>query len=337
MPSSQSSDTPAASKTPTGTVFDIQRFSIHDGPGIRTTVFLKGCPLQCFWCHNPEGIAGGRELSFQPERCIGCGACLEICSRCAHALTAEGAHVLDRERCEVCGACTAKCYARALEMVGREMSVEDVVGEVRRDLPFYETSGGGMTLSGGEPLEQYEFCLALLREAKLAGLQNCLDTSGLAAADRILGTLPYVDLYLFDIKDTDPTRHRAHTGVGNELILANLRRLHAEGASIRLRVPLIPGVNDRQENFQGIARLAAELANLEGVELMPYHGLGAGKLTRLGRPEDLRSVEIPEAGTVNAWIDRLAGLGVYVTNERLPDAAARSQSSRPPHRRRESR
>ena len=326
MSSSQPSEMPTAAKTPTGMVFDIQRFSVHDGPGIRTTVFLKGCPLRCFWCHNPEGIARGQELSFQPDRCIDCGACLETCRRDGHAITAEGRHVLVRDRCEICGRCATQCYARALEIVGREMSVQDVVSEVRQDQPFYETSGGGMTLSGGEPLEQFEFCLALLREARQAGLHNCLDTTGLAATERVLRTLPLVDMYLFDVKDTDPDRHRAHTGVGNELILANLRRLHAEGAAIRVRVPLIPGANDREDNFRGIARLAAELPNLEGIELMPYHGLGAGKLTRLGRPEDPRDVRTPDAATINGWIDRLAGLGVTVKNERQPVPSASQRS-----------
>lgn len=300
----------------TGIVFDIQRFSIHDGPGIRTTVFLKGCPLACLWCHNPEGISAEPILSFTPDKCIGCGYCFEVCPHHAHRMV-EADHVLDRDRCVVCGRCARQCYAQALEVIGREMSVAEVIEEVRKDEPFYETSRGGMTLSGGEPLHQINFSLALLRAAKEAGLHCCIETSGLATFEVIQRTMGLVDLYLYDLKETDPGRHVAFTGVSNERILANLRALHDAGEGVRLRLPIIPGCNDRDDAFREIAALVAELPDLEGVEIMPYHNLGTSKNRRLGLtapagPEPTT----PDADQVDAWICRFEELGVTLLNEK---------------------
>ncbi len=299
----------------TGRIFDIQRFSLHDGPGIRTTVFMKGCPLHCIWCHNPESISPHPAVSFVPEKCIGCGYCFRVCPNGGHRMDPEKGHVRDRERCEACGLCTRECYSGALELVGRDATVEEVLGEVLRDTPFYETSGGGMTLSGGEPLQQTEFTEALLSAAKKAGLHCCVDTSGHAQWDSFERVIPFVDLFLYDYKQTDPDLHRKYTGASNELILANLRKLHQRGATVRLRCPIIPGLNDHEEHFAGIAALARELPGLEGVQIMPYNRLGESKLERLGLDATGRPhPPTPDEDTVNSWVTRLKRHGVSVLN-----------------------
>jgi pyruvate formate lyase activating enzyme len=299
----------------TGRIFDIQRFSIHDGPGIRTTVFLKGCPLRCLWCHNPEGVAPEPELSFLPDKCIGCRYCLSACSRQAHRAGEDGRHLLDRTRCVVCGQCAKSCYSGALEVVGRDVTVEETLEEVLKDRTFYETSGGGMTLSGGEPLLQIDFTEALLERACDEGLDTAVETCGHAAWDRFARLLDNVDLFLYDIKETDPARHMEYAGVGNELILENLRRLHDAGAAVLVRLPIVPGLNDRPDHFEKVAELARGLPHLKGVEVMPYHRLGTSKLARFGlSPRMQVDVEAPTRETVEAWIAALRGLGARVVN-----------------------
>ena len=326
----------------TASIFDIQRFSIHDGPGIRTTVFLKGCPLRCAWCHNPESVSGKPALSFVPEKCIGCGYCFKACRHGAHILEpptasepAAGAavhanpdaassprHTLDRAKCIACGRCVEKCYAGALELVGREMSVEEVLREVLSDRPFYETSGGGMTLSGGEPLYQIDFTESLLAAAKAQGLHNCIETCGFADFELLRRVMPYVDLFLYDLKDTDSRRHKANTGVPNEPILENLRMLVAAGARILVRIPLIPGYNDFEDNLRGMAQLGRSLPGLLGMEIMPYHKLGVSKLGRFGIMEPERLPEVVDDATMTQWIATLAAAGITVVNK-PPQAVGR--------------
>jgi len=295
-----------------GRVFDIQRFSIHDGPGIRTTVFLKGCPLRCIWCHNPEGISPDVDLSFIPGNCIGCGYCFRTCPNGAHRMEGDR-HVLDRSKCVKCGACTRECYAGALELVGRDMTVREVVDEVLRDKPFYETSDGGMTLSGGEPMMQIDFTEALLIAARENGLHCCVETCGCVEFSRFERVLPHVDLFLYDIKETDRQRHIEYTGAPNDRILSNVRKLHDLGARILLRLPVVPGLNDRDEHFEALAELARNMPRIEGAEIMPYHRLGVGKVERLGLSRDgLVDCAPPDKETQAQWAARLEQLGVKV-------------------------
>ncbi|MBI4877578.1 MAG: glycyl-radical enzyme activating protein [Acidobacteria bacterium] len=313
----------------TGRIFDIQRFSIHDGPGIRTTVFLKGCPLHCLWCHNPEGIDPRPALSCLPDKCIGCGECFKVCKdgalNAGKPVALGPRAVLDRPRCTNCGACGKVCDTKALEMVGRDVTVRDVMDVVLRDREYYAASGGGITLSGGEPLFQPEFAAALLAAARAAGLHTAVETSGFAEWSAVERLRPVTDLFLYDCKETSPQLHESFTGKSNDRIRDNLRKLHAAGANIVLRCPLIPEYNARREHLDGIAALARELPGLKGVELLPYHRLGRAKLNRFGlftrMPE---SVKPPERSVVAGWVEHLEKAGVRTVNQ----AAAVEASSK---------
>ncbi len=293
----------------TGIVTDFKRFAVHDGEGIRTTVFLKGCPLRCLWCHNPESLVRQPQIAYLQERCIGCGACAAVCPNGAHRLKAEG-HTFDQTRCTGCGTCVSVCPTRALRLYGREMTVEEVMEVVCEDRIFYGTTGG-MTLSGGEPMAQPEFTAALLASAKSEGINTALDTCGDAPRPLFEAIAPDVDCFLYDIKHTDPERHRALTGRPNDRILTNYRFLSTHGSRIEVRVPLIPSCNDDPAALDGIAAFLAS-APPERVKLLPYHSYGRGKYDALSLPYGGIDFVPPEVEQLASAADRLRRFGLNV-------------------------
>jgi pyruvate formate lyase activating enzyme len=285
---------------PNGLIFDIQKFSVSDGPGIRTTVFLKGCPLHCLWCHNPESLKPVSELSFNVEKCLFCGTCVPRCPVRCHSVS-EGQHAVNRYPCTGCGGCiTPECPA--LEKIGRDTSPKDVIAEVMKDKVFYEESGGGITISGGEPLMQGEFTMELLQLAKLEGLHTCVETSGFADPEHIESLAPWTDIFLFDYKETDPSLHREYTGVDNKPILENMKIIDRLGSPIILRCPIIPSKNDREDHFRGIADTAESMISVLEIHIEPYHPLGEGKCARLGKDYPLKGLGFPNDETISQWI-----------------------------------
>jgi pyruvate formate lyase activating enzyme len=283
---------------PQGMIFDIQRYSIHDGSGIRTLVFMKGCPLDCLWCCNPESQSTTPELALFPSRCIGCGSCLEACQGKAVRPDKAGGFTTERSFCHTCGRCVEVCPAVARALHGRLASVEEVLCEVKRDQIFYRTSGGGVTVSGGEPLLQAVFVAALLKACRREGIDTAIETCGHGSWEDFALVLAYTDSVLFDIKHVDTIAHRRLTGVGNELILANLRRVVECGARVVLRLPIVPGCNADPDSVRAVAALARGLGVVE-LHLLPYHRLGESKYQALGRSCPLGGLAPPSAEEIN--------------------------------------
>lgn len=264
-----------------GLVFDIQHFCLDDGPGIRTTVFFKGCPLRCIWCHNAEGLSIKPQIYFSNEKCAGCGMCAEVCPQNGHSFY-DNTHKVDFSACIRCEACTKICPNEALRVAGKHMTAEEVLKEVIKEKPFYEHSGGGVTLSGGEPLMQGEFAHELASLCKKNGLHVCIETSGYCSKDTLLQIMPYVDLFLFDYKHYDSEKHKVYTGVDNKRILENLRVISDAGKPIALRCPIVPSCNNTEAHYRAIAKAANELSGVQEIHIEPYHPFGLGKYRSIG-------------------------------------------------------
>ena len=293
-----------------GLVFNIAHFSVQDGPGIRTTVFLKGCPLNCWWCHNPESQSCCPEVIYFRERCRRCGECIAACPH--HALAMEGGEVqINETLCQRCGTCADACLTDARELAGRWKTVADVLADVERDRIFYEESGGGMTLSGGEPLQQPEFTLALLEACKARGIHTALDTCGLAPAPSFQRIAKHVDLFLFDLKIIDGDRHRELTGAANAVILENLEWLAKTKSEVVIRLPVVPGYTDDEANLSAICAVARSSA-VRRIDLLPYHRIAMDKYQRLKMDYRLARLAPPTAERMNVIAEYVKGHGLDV-------------------------
>ncbi len=264
-------------------IFDVKRYAINDGPGIRVTIFFKGCNLNCAWCHNPESIIPTAQKMYSKDKCIGCGTCVEVCPTNVITLTPEGI-VTDLELCKLCGKCAEVCPTKATEISGHEESIEEIMNIIERERVFFDQSGGGVTFSGGEPLMHSSFLIKLLDACGERGIHRVVDTTGMAKTETLLDVAKRTDLFLYDLKLIDSERHKKWTGVGNEKILENLKILSESGAAINIRIPLIKGVNDDIENIEGTAKFIASLAgDKKPVNLLPYHNIAQKKYEKLGR------------------------------------------------------
>ena len=295
----------------TGTICDIKKFAIHDGPGLRTTVFFKGCPLACWACHNPEGKEKRVDLLIREDRCILCGDCIEVCEPGSISLD-EGTLRVDRSTCTCCGLCIDRCLPGALMIAGRDVTVEEVLETIERDTVFYDRSGGGVTLSGGEPLSQPEFLLELMRGCKERDISVTVDTSGYAPLSLVKSVAELADLFLYDLKLIDAKRHEEFTGASNETILANLKWLSDRGAQVIVRVPLFSGINDDRENITALGKFVSGLPNRHTIDLLPYHRTGIDKYKRLGHAYKLEGALPPSEEVTGTVVRTLKAFGLQV-------------------------
>lgn len=309
--------------TISGIIFDIKKYSIHDGPGIRTTVFFKGCPLRCWWCHNPESQSPHPELMLRGKRCVQCGVCRDVCDE--HAILNNSERLLfpdtDRSRCHVCGKCVDVCFSGARELVGRRVTVDKLFTDIERDRPFYDQSGGGVTFSGGEPLMQPNFLLQILKKCSETDIHIALDTSGYVPWRTLEKTVPLVNLYLYDLKILDDAQHRKYTGVSNRLILKNLSRLSELDAKVIIRIPLIPGINDDEASVRRFAIYLSGFPKTPEVEILPYHDIAEAKYESLGKIYRFPGVKPPTHDRLSWMVKMLQSYGLHASSLSLFQSA----------------
>jgi len=294
-----------------GLIFDVQRYSIHDGPGIRTTVFFKGCPLRCWWCHNPEGIDSGKELMYFEYKCMHCGSCAHVCPM--GAIEFDGIPIIRRSMCIACGSCSAFCPSDALKLIGKGYTVGELMKEIERDVLYFDNSGGGVTFSGGEPLYQHEFLLEVLKECKKIDIHRTLDTSGIAPQEVLASVADYVDLFLYDLKLIDEKEHIKYTGVSNAQIKENLRFLvdHGRAKDVIIRFPVIPEITDTADNVEALAEFISSMKGLKEIDLLPFHDVSE-KYNRLDKDYKMTVHKSPLRERLLAIKERFEGMGLYV-------------------------
>lgn len=300
-----------SAKEMTGIIFDIQRFCLHDGPGIRTTVFFKGCNLRCAWCHNPESFTLKKQLMYDASKCVMCGKCAEVCPFNIHVID-DANHYVDIKKCKACGKCVESCVPEALRIIGREMTVSDIIKEIEKDLKYYEHSCGGATLSGGECTLQFDFCLELLKQLKQKNIHTCIETNLMINNDKLKQLIPFTDLFLADYKLSSNELHSAYTGADNAVIISNLEILNNEQCKVVLRCPIIPGINDNSAHLDSVAQIYNKYRCIQYVEIMPYHGTGKYKWINLGIGYIFDYMETVDKNTAEEWKKTLSAKGVKV-------------------------
>lgn len=301
-------------------IFNKQKYNLYDGPGVRSMVFFKGCPLRCKWCANPEGLERRYQIMLKPTACVSCGACVSACPQGTHLISSDGTHTVDRDKqCIGCGACVNACMQAALKVAGEEASISELLAYLEEDRSFYEHSGGGVTLSGGEVTAQPEAAINLLMACKREGLHTAIETCGYTKKDTFLRFAEVVDLFLFDIKHMDPERHAQLTGVRNEMILENLEMLLMKRANVKVRMPLLKGINDSEEEIRAVIDFLTpykDFKNFRGIDLLPYHKLGVNKYVQLGMDYAIDG----DPSLDDADLDRIEG---WLKNEQFPVVVVR--------------
>ena len=295
----------------TGVIFNIKKYAIHDGPGIRTTVFFKGCPLSCWWCHNPEGLTMPTQRLYIKERCIGCGECIKVCPQEANSLSSRGV-ITDQSKCIKCRTCAQACPSEAIEFIGKTSTVDDVVRKIGRDIIFYDESNGGVTFSGGEPLMQPGFLLELLDACGKLEIHRTVDTAGYADAKILMSVAEYTELFIYDVKHMDSEKHKKYTGVSNEQILSNLELLAGHGVNIKVRIPVIPGFNNDNENIDRTGSFISSLPGVSNVNLLKYHDSAIAKYKKIGVKYLLKNVLPSSEHELKSIKKRLGKYGLKV-------------------------